>query len=91
MLKTTHSQQGGTTYTTGAAEFAPVASPAVALRHNSSHTASLGVHVQGNMSVAPGARGLSLSLDPVLLERKLAVQQIQNELRSTYTSTTTHR
>jgi hypothetical protein len=34
---------------------------------------------------------LSLSLDPVLLERKLAVQQIQNELRSTYTSTTTHR
>ena len=91
MLKTTQSPHGRTTYTAGTTEFEPAPSPAIALRHNSVHTASLGVHVQGNMSVAPGARGLSLSLDPVLLERKLAVQQIQMELQSTSTSPTTHR
>jgi hypothetical protein len=81
-----------TEYSTSAAELHEAPAPSIVMRSRSSHTSTIGVFVEGSMRVQHGHGGaLSLFIDPATLGRKLAVQQLQRELRGTPTSTTTNR
>jgi hypothetical protein len=93
MNKTTYVKSASSTaFSATRGELTPASAPSVAVRHHSSHTASLGVYVEGAVKVQRGqASSMSLSLDPVALDRKLAVQQVQMELQGSPFSQTTNR
>ena len=93
MTKTTfQTNSNSTSYSARDFELSPVNPPAVALRCRSSHTSSLGVYVEGSMTLRQGqSTPLSLSLDPVALERKLAVKQVEMELQGSPSAQTINR
>ena len=91
MTKTYQTKSGSTTYSSRDVAMTPASAPAVSVRSRSFHTASLGVHVAGSMQIQQGqATELSFSMDPVALERKLAVQQVQMELQGAPSAPTTN-
>lgn len=91
MTKTYQTKSGSTTYSSSEVAMTQASAPALAVRSRSFHTGSLGVHVSGSLQLREGqASALSLSLDPVALERKLAVQQVQMELQGAPSAVTTN-
>ena len=77
-----------TAYSTQGEGLLQVNAPAVVVRRHSAQTVALGVYVEG---VIRSGQGLSLSLDPFALERKLAVQQVRKELQGLPSALTTKR
>ena len=91
MTKTYQTKSGSTAYSTRDVAMTPASAPSVAVRSRSFHTSSLGVHVAGSMQIQQGqATALSLSIDPVALERKLAVQQVRMDLQGAPSAATTN-
>lgn len=90
MSKTTHLKTTASTtaYSTRSEGLVPVSTPTVVVRSHSAQTAALGVYVEGAIK---NGQGLSLSLDPFALERKLAVQQVRKELQGSPSALTTNR
>ena len=67
--------------------------PTILVRKNSEQTTTVGVHVKGSMKVQAGkvANSVSVMLDPAVLRRKMAIEQMNRDLQGTGNSTTIKR